>query len=146
MRYALACLALLALAGCRPHELKWEFTVPAELDTRVRAFQAHVIPDGCVRGPLRPRETATYRFARGEAPPVAIRSLPPGTWGFELEALDAYCRPVGRECVQVELPGADVLVPIAPLDAAEPSVCEGECTNGLCVAPQADPSPTDSGV
>jgi hypothetical protein len=139
---ALACIAVLVLGGCVPRGFGWEFDVPDEIDARTRAFQAHVIPDGCVPGPRpeRPLETATYRFARGEAPPVPIRSLPPGTWGFEIEALDAECRPIGRGCVPVELPSSDgrVFVPLMVSTTVEPTVCRTACANGLCLGPGVD--------
>jgi len=135
-RYGLACAALLALAGCRPNDLSWTFTVPAEIDASVRGLQAHVIPETCIAGPQpeRPRETASYRFARGEPPPVPIRTLPPGRWGFEVEALDAECRPIGRACVLVDVPASSVLVPIQTI-TPEPSVCPGACEDGVCLGP-----------
>lgn len=139
---ALACIAALVLGGCLPRGLSWEFEVPDEIDARTRAFQAYVIPDGCIAGPSpdRPLETATYRFARGEAPPVPIRSLPPGTWGFEIEALDAECRPIGRGCEPVELPSADgrVSITLTVNTTIEPTVCRTACANGLCVGPDVD--------
>ncbi len=143
----LACAAVLVLGGCLPRDLGWEFEVPDEIDARTRAFQAHVIPGGCVPGPSpdRPLETATYRFARGEAPPVPIRSLPPGTWGFEIEALDAECRPIGRGCEPVELPRSDGRISITLMvnTTIEPTVCRTACANGLCVGRDVDAGQRD---
>lgn len=133
---SLTTAVLLALVGCQPHDLTWTFTVPADIDQEVHSFQAHVIPEDCVDGPapMRPRETASYRFARGETPPVPIRTLPPGRWAFEIEALDAECRPIGRGCVSAELPSDSVLVSIRPI-ATEPSVCPEHCAEGICLGP-----------
>lgn len=132
----IVALSLWALGGCQPRELGWEFQLDPSLDVPARTLQAHLIPGACIDGPNpdRPRESVTYRFARGEAPPVAIRSLPPGTWAFEIEALDASCRPIGRGCQELELPTEDasVHIVVAPIPT-EPSVCQGACTDGPCV-------------
>ncbi len=130
----LTLLIASSVAGCRPHDLAWDFRLDAGTRAATRGLQAHIRMDGCAG-----TRVATYRFPLGGAPPVSPLSLQPGTWGFEIEALDASCAVVGDGCREATLPTSDgsVIVDVTAVAPSNP-ICP-MCNDGSCQLGDAGP-------
>src|SRR5690242_18452388 len=92
----------LVLIGCEPRALRWEYDMPSALDGST--IRARVIGGNCSGADVR-WETS---FVDGSSAPSGPR-LAAGGYGLEVVVTNADCEIVGRGCVDVTLPRADVV-------------------------------------
>jgi hypothetical protein len=127
---ALALAAALTLPGCADAAIEWRYELDDATAASTAALEGRILRDGCGGA-----ELAAYRFPPGEEPGTRPPALEAGSYGFEIEAFDAECRPVGRGCSAVTLPSdaETVLVRVEALEPAEAPRCRADrCEAGRC--------------
>lgn len=124
-----ACVLGLAIAGCAPDDLRWEYQISGVDD--VRGLVARVREGGC-SGPV----VFESEFARGGTPNQPSELDHDMRYGFEIEGRNAQCEVIAIGCEELSLPTPDeaVRVMVGPTSggaACSPAMCNtGTCGGG----------------
>ncbi len=138
---ALSVLAAVCLAACagEPRDLTWRarFSIPSS-GASARGARATIIEGGCGAGEQVWTDFIDRAAMSGAAPP----ELPPGRYGFRVEATDASCRVIASGCTELDTPSPisqEILVVLQPTSISTFVCASGICVNGRCLEPDAGP-------